>query len=229
MAVLVSTPNPEPRGIASGDAYSCRLGWFCFDGFLSLGFGRPQSTQFETVDEQGFLQLRLNQPLPRPGSTQSTSLYGDVYIAGQVQLTQIGRDLINWGEMLSDPERAMLADPRRASMMRDRELSVTTMFRELNARLDEWSRLWVWAGESSASSSWDICLAALTLMLIHWYRLAVHLVPRLLSQDCPATSGAYAPVPELLRAQISAGRGRDDCAMPQEGAQFGHVNDPDAL
>jgi hypothetical protein len=50
--------------------------------------------------------------------------------------------------MLSDPEKAILADPRRASMMHNRELSVTTMFRELNARLDEWSRLWVWAGES---------------------------------------------------------------------------------
>ena len=37
------------------------LGWFTFDGLLSLGFGRPQSSQFETVDEQGFLKLRLSQ------------------------------------------------------------------------------------------------------------------------------------------------------------------------
>ncbi len=118
-----------------------------FDGFLSLGFGRPQSTQFETVDESGFLQIRLNCPLPRPGSTPSVSLYGDVYIAGQVQLTQIGRDLTNWGDVLADPERAVLGDPRRAEMMGDRGWSVRNMFRELNDRLDEWSRLWVWSGE----------------------------------------------------------------------------------
>ncbi|WVR05443.1 hypothetical protein IAU60_002459 [Kwoniella sp. DSM 27419] len=121
------------------------LCWFSFDGFLSLGFGRPQSTQFETVDEQGFLQIRLNQSLPRPGSTPSISLYGDVYIAGQVQLTQIGRDLINWGEMLSG-RTAVLADPRRAEMFRDKELTVRSMFRDLNERLDDWSKLWVWSG-----------------------------------------------------------------------------------
>ncbi|KAK8869531.1 hypothetical protein IAR55_000097 [Kwoniella newhampshirensis] len=122
------------------------LCWFCFDGFLSLGFGRPQSTQFETVDEQGFLQIRMNQTLPRPGSTPSISLYGDVYIAGQVQLTQIGRDLINWGEMLADPTSALWADPRRADMFHDKELNVRNMFKDLNARLDEWSRLWLWSG-----------------------------------------------------------------------------------
>lgn len=127
-----------------------RLGWFSFDGFLSLGFGRPQSTQFETVDEQGFLQIRLNQPIPRPGTTQSLSLYGDVYIAGQVQLTQIGRDLVNWGEMLADPERAVQADPRRAEMLKDREMRVLSMFRELNGRLDEWCKLWVWSGGSDS-------------------------------------------------------------------------------
>ncbi|WVW82755.1 hypothetical protein I302_104766 [Kwoniella bestiolae CBS 10118] len=122
------------------------LCWFCFDGFLSLGFGRPQSTQFETVDEQGFLQIRLSQSLPRPGSTPSISLYGDVYIAGQVQLTQIGRDLINWGEMLADPRSALWADPKRADMFHDKELNVRTMFKDLNKRLDDWSKLWVWSG-----------------------------------------------------------------------------------
>jgi hypothetical protein len=132
-----------------------RLGWFSFDGFLSLGFGRPQSTQFETVDEQGFLQVRLNQPIPRPGTTQSLSLYGDIYIAGQVQLTQIGRDLVNWGEMLADPERAVQADPRRAEMLKDREMRVLSMFRELNGRLDDWCKLWVWSGGYS-TLSWDV-------------------------------------------------------------------------
>lgn len=126
---------------------ACRLCWFCFDGFLSLGFGRPQSTQFETVDEQGFLQLRLSTALPRPGSRASLSLNGDVYVAGQVQLTQIGRDLINWGEILSDPERALLADTRRQDMVRGRDLSIGSMLKELNDRLDEWCKLWVWAGE----------------------------------------------------------------------------------
>ena len=117
-----------------------------FDGFLSLGFGRPQSTQFETVDESGFLQIRLNQPLPRPGSTSSISLHGDVYIAGQVQLAQIGRDLINWGEMIADPEKAVFADPRRAEAFKNTDLSLANMFGELNSRLDDWSRLWVWTG-----------------------------------------------------------------------------------
>ena len=126
------------------------LCWFTFDGFLSLGFGRPQSTQFETVDASGFLQLRLHQPLPRPGSNPSVSLYGDVYIAGQVQLTQIGRDLVNWGEMLADPDKAVFAEPRRAEIFRDTDLSLTNMLRELNSRLDEWSRLWVWTGEYRA-------------------------------------------------------------------------------
>ena len=123
------------------------LCWFTFDGFLSLGFGRPQSTQFETVDEYGFLQMRLQGPPPWPGSASSQALYGDVYIAGQVQLAQIGRDLINWGEMLADPEKAIYGDPRLADIFRDTELSVKTMFSDLNTRLDEWCRLWVWTGE----------------------------------------------------------------------------------
>jgi hypothetical protein len=122
------------------------LCWFTFDGFLSLGFGRPQSTQFETVDEYGFLQMRLQGPLPWPGSASSQALYGDVYIAGQVQLAQIGRDLINWGEMLADPEKAVYGDPRLADIFKDTELSVKTMFSDLNTRLDEWCRLWVWTG-----------------------------------------------------------------------------------
>ncbi|WWC89732.1 uncharacterized protein L201_004657 [Kwoniella dendrophila CBS 6074] len=119
------------------------LCWFCFDGFLSLGFGRPQSTQFETVDEQGFLQLRLSQTLPRPGSPSSISLYGDVYIAGQVQLTQIGRDLINWGEMLSDPRSNLWSDPRTR---KGKDFNIINMFNDLNNRLDDWSKLWVWSG-----------------------------------------------------------------------------------
>jgi hypothetical protein len=123
------------------------LYWFTFDGFLSLGFGRPQSTQFETVDESGFLQMRLHEIVPWPGSPASLSRYGDVYIAGLVQLTQIGRDLINWIEMLVDPEKAIYADPRRAEIFRSMDLSMKNMFRELNTRIEDWSRLWVWTGE----------------------------------------------------------------------------------
>ncbi|GFZ52252.1 hypothetical protein JCM24511_10025 [Saitozyma sp. JCM 24511] len=140
------------------------LCWFTFDGFLSLGFGRPQSTQFETVDESGFLQMRLHQAVPWPGSLPKTraptravhgssaslSLYGDVYIAGLVQLTQIGRDLINWIEMLVDPEKAVYADPRRAEIFRGMDLSMKNMFRELNGRIEDWSRLWVWTGSQYA-------------------------------------------------------------------------------
>ncbi|WVQ78436.1 hypothetical protein IAT38_000522 [Cryptococcus sp. DSM 104549] len=145
-AARISRPGTEgwSRLEAFMPQWRTWLCWFCFDGFLSLGFGRPQSTQFETVDEQGFLQIRLNQTPPRPGTTPSMSLYGDVYIAGQVQLTQIGRDLVNWGEMLADPHGAQWADPRRADMFNDKELNVRDMFKELNGRLDEWCKLWVW-------------------------------------------------------------------------------------
>ncbi|WWD16207.1 hypothetical protein CI109_100633 [Kwoniella shandongensis] len=149
-AEMAKVTKPGTEGWDKLDAFMPQwrtwLCWFCFDGFLSLGFGRPQSTQFETTDEQSFLQIRINQTLPRPGSTSSISLYGDVYIAGQVQLTQIGRDLVNWGEMLADPKSALWADRRRADMFQDKELSVKSMFKDLNARLDEWSKLWVWSG-----------------------------------------------------------------------------------
>jgi hypothetical protein len=49
--------------------------------------------------------------------------------------------------MLADSERAILADPRRAEVFRGRDLSIGNMFRELNGRLDEWSRLWIWSGK----------------------------------------------------------------------------------
>ena len=120
------------------------LCWFTFDGFLSLGFGRPQSTQFETVDESGFLKMRLEQCPLWPRSSATLSLNGDVYIASQVQLTQIARDLINWSEMLADPDQAVYSDPRRASIFTEKILSFETMSKELNQRLDEWGKIWVW-------------------------------------------------------------------------------------
>ncbi|ODN75095.1 hypothetical protein L202_06311 [Cryptococcus amylolentus CBS 6039] len=146
-AELSRTVRPGGEGWDKLEAFMPQwrtwLAWFTFDGFLSLGFGRPQSTQFETVDESGFLQIRLNQSPPRPGTTHSMSLYGDVYIAGQVQLTQVGRDLISWGEMLADPRRAAEAEKERETGGRD--MSVRGMFKELNGRLDEWCKLWVYA------------------------------------------------------------------------------------
>lgn len=89
--------------------------------------------------------------LPHPGTISSLSLHSDVYVAGQVQLTQIGLDLINWGEMLADTKTAILADPRRTAMFRDKEITVKAMFVELNTKLDNWSKLWVYAGSSSPS------------------------------------------------------------------------------
>lgn len=120
------------------------LGWFSFDGFLTLGFGRPQSAQPETVDESGFLAIRMNQRLPKPGSTASVGLYGDVYLAGWTQLSQIGRDLFSWSAMLADGEEVAPLDKPEGN---PRDLSLAGMLTELNKRLDEWSRLWVWSGE----------------------------------------------------------------------------------
>lgn len=85
--------------------------------------------------------------MPRPGSPRSASLYGDIYLSGQVQLIQIGRDLKAWGELLADPENAFLVDPSKGIRGSDNEMSAIGMFRELNTRLDEWSRLWVWSGK----------------------------------------------------------------------------------
>lgn len=106
-----------------------------YDGLFSLGFGRPQTGLLESFGEAGFLRIKVNQPLPRPGSKRSIALHGDLYIAGQVQLTQIGRDLIRWREILSNPTETKTED------------SPISMLRDLNARLDDWCRLWVWSGE----------------------------------------------------------------------------------
>lgn len=182
------------------------LCWFTFDGFLSLGFGRPQSTQFETVDEYGFLQMRLNGPLPRPGSVSSHALYGDVYIAGQVQLAQIGRDLINWGEMLADPEKAIYADPRRAEIFRDTELSVKTMFSDLNARLDEYCRTWVWTGEFAFNCFWSYTADVRR-------RLAIRPLSWSIRPSRSTPSRAPSPLSQFLRAQGRNGTRRSLLAM----------------
>lgn len=75
---------------------------------------------------------------------------GDVYIAGQVQLAQIGRDLIKWRGMLADSEKTGNRTGQNWSTGATHEtgLSVKTMLTELNAKLDEWFRSWVWSGTS---------------------------------------------------------------------------------
>jgi hypothetical protein len=124
-------------------SFTTKSSYHSFDGFLSLGFGRPQSARLDPVDEYVFLQQRLRQPLPRPGGPEAISLHGDVYIAGQVQLAQIGRDLISWGER-------QIQIKVSATEFRN---EMCNMFGELNGRLDEWSRLWVWSGTSPENTS----------------------------------------------------------------------------
>lgn len=53
-----------------------------FDGFLSLGFGRPQSQGYENISEQAFLQLCIAES-GRP------EMRMDLYIASMVQLTKV--------------------------------------------------------------------------------------------------------------------------------------------
>ncbi|CAI7581146.1 unnamed protein product [Penicillium viridicatum] len=109
----------------------------CFDSFLSFGFGRPQSTQFESIDDQAFLKASLSHPLPRPGTPASLSLYGDAYIAATARLAHIARSFVLWVE-----EQAPVGSLDGQSLL--------SMLANLNGRLDDWCKLWVWAGSSHA-------------------------------------------------------------------------------
>ncbi|KAH8622035.1 hypothetical protein IG631_23141 [Alternaria alternata] len=109
----------------------------CFDSFLSFGFGRPQSTQFESIDDQAFLKARLSHPLPRSGTQASLSLYGDAYIAAKAQLAVVARSFVLWVE-----EQARSGPPDSQSLL--------SMLWDLNGRLDDWCKLWVWSGSSHA-------------------------------------------------------------------------------
>ncbi|KAH7390063.1 hypothetical protein BKA64DRAFT_112325 [Cadophora sp. MPI-SDFR-AT-0126] len=113
------------------------LAWFSFDSFLSFGFGRPQSTQFESIDDQAFLKARLSHPLPRPGTPASLSLYGDAYIAATAQLAHVARLFVLWVE-----EQAPVGPLDGQSLL--------SMLSNLNGRLDDWCKLWVWSGSSHA-------------------------------------------------------------------------------
>ncbi|CAP97289.1 Pc22g00010, partial [Penicillium rubens Wisconsin 54-1255] len=109
----------------------------CFDSFLSFGFGRPQSTQFESVDDQAFLKARLSHPLPRPGTPASLSLYGDAYIAATARLAHVARSFVLWVE---EQEPVGSLDGQ----------SLLSMLSNLNGKLDDWCKLWVWSGSSHA-------------------------------------------------------------------------------
>jgi hypothetical protein len=125
-----------------------------FDGFLSLGFGRPQSSGLGNVDDA--MLARLTEGNGSGGSPPVS----DLYIASLVQLTkvsrlrlrpwlrltltlQIVRDLIDWVQMLSDWHGEVLHGP----LTRDgQDYSIIALLRELNKRLDDWTRTWTWNG-----------------------------------------------------------------------------------
>ncbi|KAG8738928.1 hypothetical protein FRC11_001032 [Ceratobasidium sp. 423] len=102
--------------------------WMClfaYDRCLSLGFGRPAS-QFDTdkLDVDTFMrecESRASGSLP--AST------GDFFIASQVQLMFIGRDLCAWLETMRDEKAGWSWE----------------MVQEMNERLDKWSRDWTWS------------------------------------------------------------------------------------
>lgn len=58
--------------------------------------------------------------------------------------------MINWGELLSERAKRGASSP---PIKYGRDLSLSNMFRELNARLDDWSRTWVWTGTSLEPAS----------------------------------------------------------------------------
>ncbi|CAE6370416.1 unnamed protein product [Rhizoctonia solani] len=102
--------------------------WMClfaYDRCLSLGFGRPAS-QFDTenLDIDGFIRECESR-----ASGSLSAWTGDFFIASQVQLMFIGRDLCAWLET-----------------MRDKKVGWSwETVQEMNERLDKWSRDWTWS------------------------------------------------------------------------------------
>lgn len=147
-------PVADLAGMVSVSEHSWMLAHPSFDGFLSLGFGRPQSSGLGNVDD-GIL-ARLTEGNGNGGSPPVS----DLYIASLVQLTkvsrlrvrgweslsltlQIVRDLIDWVQMLSDWHGEVLHGP----LTRDgQDYSIIALLRELNKRLDDWTRTWTWNG-----------------------------------------------------------------------------------
>ncbi|CAE6437519.1 unnamed protein product [Rhizoctonia solani] len=122
--------KPTSRGQASMPRWRTWICLFAYDRCLSLGFGRPAS-QFdtETLDVAAFIrecESRASGSLP--AST------GDFFIASQVQLMFIGRDLCAWLETMRDKKAGWSWE----------------MLQEMNERLDKWSRDWTWSTLNSA-------------------------------------------------------------------------------
>lgn len=120
------------------------------DGFLSLRNGNAGKSHHELGNVEDFLSLRLNQSIPRPGSSASVSLYGDVYLASLIQLAHISRDLSDWGNMLADREHAILIDSSLQQKFRNTDVSLHAMLKDLNGKVDNWSRTWLYSGSSYA-------------------------------------------------------------------------------
>lgn len=68
--------------VSSGPMSYCIAEISSFDGFLSLGFGRPQSLGIGSISEHSFLQLGSS-------GQNGTHIRSDMYIASMVQLTQV--------------------------------------------------------------------------------------------------------------------------------------------
>ncbi|KAJ1306439.1 hypothetical protein OPQ81_007442 [Rhizoctonia solani] len=114
---------------SGGQGYMSRWRtWMClfaYDRCLSLGFGRPAS-QFDTddLDVEAFVrecESRASGSLP--------ALTGDFFIASQVQLMFIGRDLCAWLETMRDKKAGWSWE----------------MVKDMNERLDKWSKDWTWS------------------------------------------------------------------------------------
>ncbi|CUA76608.1 putative 4-hydroxy-2-oxoglutarate aldolase, mitochondrial [Rhizoctonia solani] len=117
--------KPTSGGQGSMPRWRTWMCLFAYDRCLSLGFGRPAS-QFDTdnLDVDAFIaecESRASGSLP--AST------GDFFIASQVQLMYIGRDLCAWLETMRDKKAGWSWE----------------MAQEMNERLDKWSRDWTWS------------------------------------------------------------------------------------
>jgi hypothetical protein len=83
--------------------------------------------------------MRLSPILAKAFSDKTMS--GDMFIAGQAQVANIGREINEWRSKLSDVEIGA-ADPTSLN-----DYDFGAQLQELNAKIDAWFRRWVWAGE----------------------------------------------------------------------------------
>ncbi len=121
--------------------------FYSFDCLLSLGFGRPPSQPImEAIDTNLFLSVLASRPLAPPsvGAYDFLSAQaGDYFIASQAQLMQISRDFI----------RSVEAMRLEAEVTDAVDIGMTTTVMDLNQRLDQWCRSWVWSVSTILLSS----------------------------------------------------------------------------